>query len=141
MSIQGFRDLNLTRDYGFLAQRSEQHPHVAVLLPSVDRISPDESRLATKEQYHDALKQMAEAGVRRVVVDAGFLDLSPAQKLALAYMKPSADEVRGIDAIYIGGVTPEDIRTGAHSGHAAESMARSPGIKPTIEEAIAECLR
>ena len=141
MTIQGYKDLGLQRGHGFLAQRLEQHPHVALLLPSIDVKSPDESVLAPKDKYHDVLRQMVEAGVRKVVVDAGFLILSPRQKLALAYMKPSADEVPGIEAIYIGGVTPEDIRTGAHSGHAAESMERSPGFKKTIEEAIAECLR
>ena len=130
MSIQDFRDLKLTRGHGFLAQQSVQRPDVALLLPSIDVKSPDESALAPKDKYHDVLRQMAEAGVRRVVVDAGYLNLTPSQKLAFAYMKPSADEVPDIEKIYIAGITRDDIWQGAHNEHAARSMETI--VKDTI---------
>ena len=133
MGIPGFRDLKLTRGHGFLAQRSEQHPHVAVLLPS--KVSD------TRENYHDVLNQLAAAGVRRVVVDAGYLNLSPVEKLAFAYMKPTAEEVPGIEKTYVAGITKDDIWKGAHSEAAARGLENSPGFKASVDDAVAECLR
>lgn len=126
-----YQPMGLRQSHGFSAQVVASHPHVAVLTAPVD---------TSREEYHDVLKELAAAGVRRVVVDVSGVR-TPSRKLAYAYLKPTAEDVPGIELNFIAGITRDEIFAGANSEHTARSLATSLSFKPTIDEAVDECLR
>ena len=117
----------------YTAKLLEKFPTLGVLFPSRTG--------STKASYHAALLQMARAGVRNVIVDVDYNDLSPNDKISFVYMKPSAEDVPNVETIYLAGITPDDISKGAHSEDAARRLEKSPGIKLTLAAAIEACLR
>lgn len=124
--------MNLQESHGFVARRLAEHPNVGVLT------APSKGQEVT-EWYHNAIRQMVEAGVRKVVVDVSDVE-SPRTKLWYAYGRPcSCEDHKGpyVELIPVVGITNKDVVAMSKTLRPHDV----PGFVRTLDEAVANCLQ